>query len=98
MLSALAKVVRQVPKRDSFVIAGDFNTSLRPHPTLIGQRAFTPAEVRPDEHNLTNLLVKLRLVALNTWQSAQAHTYEQGATATQIDYIWRGKDCATISF
>ena len=52
VLSALAKVVRQVPKRDSFVIAGDFNTSLRPHPAL----------VRPDEQNLTNLLVKLRLV------------------------------------
>ena len=87
VLSALAKVVRQVPKRDSFVIAGDFNTSLRPHPALIGQRALTPAEVRPDEHNLTKLLAKLRLVALNTWQCAQAHTYEQGATATQIDYI-----------
>ena len=42
VLSALAKVVRQAPKRDSFV---------------------------------------------NTWQCAQAHTYEQGATATQIDYI-----------
>ena len=87
VLSALAKVVRRVPKRDSFFIAGDFNTSLRPHPALIGQRALTPAEVRPDEQNLTNLLVKLRLVALNTWQCAQAHTYEQGATATQIDYI-----------
>ena len=60
VLSALAKVVRQVPKRDSFVIAGDFNTSLKPHPALIGQRALTPAEVRPDEPNLTNLLVKPR--------------------------------------
>ena len=87
MLSAFAKVVRQVPKRGSFIIAGDFNTSLRPHASLIGPRVLEPTEKRPDEQNLTNLLVKLRLVALNTWQCAQTHTYEQGATATQIDYI-----------
>ena len=87
VLSALAKVVRRVPRRDSFIIAGDFNTSLRPHASLIGQRVLTPAEKRPDEQNLTNLLVKLRLVTLNTWQCSQVHTFQQGATRTQIDFI-----------
>ena len=68
VLSALSKAVKQVPKRDSLIVAGDFNTSVQPCPALVGQRVIAPDELLPDEVNLTNLLVKLRLAALNTWQ------------------------------
>ena len=78
VLAALSKVVKQVPKWDSLMVAGDFNTSVHSHPALVGQRVITPAELRPDEADLTNLLVKLRLVALNTWQCPVCPTFVQG--------------------
>ena len=87
VLSALSKLVKQVPKRDSLVIAGDFNVSVSPVPGLIGPCVVEPQEPRPDEAHFTNLLSKLRLVALNTWHASPAHTFCQGEIQTQIDFI-----------
>ena len=87
VLKSLARCVKQVPARDTLVIAGDFNSSVSPIPRLIGPRTLTPQEARPDEAELTNFVRTHHLASLNTWQVRSPHTFEQGDSRTQIDFL-----------
>ena len=87
MLKALSRCVKQVPHRDTLILAGDFNSSLTRQPRLIGPAATSPQEKRPDEPELSNFLGSHRLVALNTWHPLTPFTYVQGDIRTQIDFI-----------
>ena len=87
VLKSLARSVKQVPARDTLVIAGDFNSSVSPIPRLIGPRTLTPQEARPDEAELTNFVRAHHLAVLNTWQVSSPHTFVQGDSRTQIDFL-----------
>ena len=86
VLSSLTKAIKQVPQRDTLIVAGDFNSSLSPTQSLVGPQTVQPEDVRPDEASLTNLVkrLRLRLVALNTWHCHSPHTFVQGDSRTQI--------------
>ena len=83
---ALIKAFKQIPVRDTLILPGDFNSSVSPNPALIWPQAVRPTETRPGEDSLTNLLQRLRLEALNTWQCVPSYAFVQGDTRTQIDF------------
>ena len=87
VLKSLSRSVRRVPARDTLVIAGDFNSSVSSTPRLVGPRTLTPQEARPDEAELTNLVRTHHLAVLNTWQVSSPHTFVQGDSRTQIDFL-----------
>ena len=87
VLKALSRCVRRVPTRDTLVVAGDFNSSVSTTPRLVGPRTLTPQEARPDEAELTNFVRTHHLAVLNTWQVTSPHTFEQGDSRTQIDFL-----------
>ena len=69
------------------IIAGDFNSSVSPTPRLVGPRTLTPQEARPDEAEFTNFVRTHHLTVLNTWQVSSPHTFVQGDSRTQIDFL-----------
>ena len=87
ILKSLARSVKRVPARDTLIIAGDFNSSVSPTPRLIGPRTLAPQEARPDEAELTNFVRSHHLTVLNTWQVSSPHTFVQGDSRTQIDFL-----------
>ena len=87
ILKSLVRSVKRVPARDTLVIAGDFNSSVSPTPRLIGPRTLAPQESRPDEAELTNFVRSHHLTVLNTWQVSSPHTFVQGDSRTQIDFL-----------
>ena len=87
VLKSLARSVKRVPARDTLVIAGDFNSSVSPIPRLVGPRTLTPQEARPDEAEFTNFVRTHHLAVLNRWQVGSPHTFVQGDSRTQIDFL-----------
>ena len=87
VLKALSRGVRRVPARDTMIIAGDFNSSVSPTPRLVGPRTLAPQEARPDEAEFTNFVRAHHLTVLNTWQVSSPHTFVQGDSRTQIDFL-----------
>ena len=87
VLRALSRGVRRVPARDTMIIAGDFNTSVSPTPRLVGPCTLAPQEARPDEAEFTNFVRAHHLTVLNTWQVSSPHTFVQGDSRTQIDFL-----------
>ena len=87
VLKSLSRCVRRVPARDTLVIAGDFNSSVSSTPRLVGPRTLTPQEARSDEAELTNFVRTHHLAVLNTWQVSSPHTFVQGDSRTQIDFL-----------
>ena len=49
LLKALGRCIKQVPHRDTLILAGDYNSSLTKQPRLVGAAATPPRESRPDE-------------------------------------------------
>ena len=94
VLSSLTKAVKQVPQRDTLIVAGDFNNSLTTTQSLVGPHTAQTEDPRPDEASLTNLVRRLRLVALNTWHSHPLHTFVQGESKTQIDFVFTREPCS----
>ena len=87
VLKALSRGVRRVPARDTLIVAGDFNSSVSPTPRLVGPRTLAPQEARPDEAEFTNFVRTHHLTVLNTWQVSSPHTFIQGDSRTQIDFL-----------
>ena len=87
VLKALSRGVRRVPARGTMIVAGDFNSSVSPTPRLVGPRTLAPQEARPDEAEFTNFVRTHHLTVLNTWQVSSPHTFIQGDSRTQIDFL-----------
>ena len=84
LLGSLASALRAIPARDTLLLAGAGHASQN----LVG-RSSTPKEntgVR--DESFQRFVESHRLVALNTWSSGRGHTYVQGESRTQIDYIF----------
>ena len=70
------------------MIAGDFNSSLRPSPPFVG--GVVPAgtsKQKPVQQQFQKFLHRNSLVALNTWQGRKANTYTSPQGSSQIDFL-----------
>ena len=87
-LSKLSQTIATLPQRNSLLIAGDFNTSLKPdkkhvRPCTIGLSRLGQRGTK----DLLGLLEKHNLVAANTWSVRKPATHVQGNSVSQIDFV-----------
>ncbi|CAE7254236.1 unnamed protein product, partial [Symbiodinium sp. CCMP2592] len=88
----LQKCVAGLPRRNSLILAGDFNCPFIPSGNVCGTHVVSPSEDHyRDLQDQQNIAKSLKLTALNTWQRP---THGQVATFTafsdrsaQIDFI-----------
>ena len=83
---ALEEACAKVPSRNHLLVAGDFNSTLKPQPPYIGH-ASTPSDAYNHSRELQQLVVDLDLCVLNTFNSKPRHTYYSTQTKTQIDFV-----------
>ena len=83
-----------LPRRNCWLIGGDFNTGLRHHAQLVGLGDFnTPTGRRtgcshPDQRVFQELVRDFSLMALNSWLPSLGATYEGPNHATsRIDFV-----------
>ena len=76
----------KVPSRHHLVVAGDFNSTLKPQPPYVGH-ASTPSDAHNHSRELQQLVVDQDLCVLNTFNSRPRHTYYSPQARTQIDFV-----------
>ena len=92
VLSSLGKALSHLSQRTTPVLAGDFNSSLRPSPPCVG--GVVPAgtsKQKPVQQQFQKFVQKNSLVALNTWQGKKAYTYTSPQGNSQIDFLFTTK-------
>ena len=88
ILKSLARSVKRVPARDTLIIAGDFNSSVFPHPPPDWPPHAGPSGgPGPTRLNSPIFVRTHHLSVLNTWQVSSPHTFVQGDSRTQIDFL-----------
>ena len=88
VLSSLSKSLSNSSQRTLPVLAGDFNSSLKPNPPFVG--GVVPAgssKQKPVQKQFQKFLQRNSLVALNTWQGRKANTFTSPQGSSQIDFI-----------
>ena len=76
-----------LPQRNSLLIAGDFNTSLKPDKKHVGPCTIGLSRLgQRGTKDLQGLLEKHKLVAANTWSVRKPATHVQGNSISQIDF------------
>ena len=88
VLSSLSKSLSNSSQRTVPVLAGDFNSSLKPNPPFVG--GVVPAgssKQKPVQKQFQKFLQRNSLVALNTWQGRKANTFISPQGSSQIDFI-----------
>ena len=88
VLSSLSKSLSNSSQRTVPVLAGDFNSSLKPNPPFVG--GVVPAgssKQKPAQKQFQKFLQRNSLVALNTWQGRKANTFTSPQGSSQIDFI-----------
>ena len=86
----LDKLLMALPFRTSIVLLGDLSLVLQPFGKVAGQGIHLGAEhldQRQERDDVTQLLAKHRLSALNTW-GKKKYTYKHPSGCSQIDYIF----------
>ena len=89
----LHQLIATLPKRNTWMLCGDFNTSLQKAGTAIGtstydwhgQRRTGPKH--GDEEQLQNLLQLYGLAAVNTWKHSLGPTFQFDHKHSRIDFI-----------
>ena len=84
----ISKSLSNTSQRTLPVLAGDFNSSLKPNPPFVG--GVVPAgssKQKPVQKQFQKFLQRNSLVALNTWQGRKAHTFTSPQGSSQIDFI-----------
>ena len=92
VLSSLGKSLSNLSQRTVPVLAGDFNSSLKPNPPYVG--GVVPAgssKHKPVQKQFQKFLQRNSLVALNTWQGRKANTFTSPQGSSQIDFILTSK-------
>ena len=85
--------LQTLPRRNSFLLCGDMNCSLRQDGIHVGTDLFqwqSKLQQGPSHHDmprLHQLLVAHDLVALNTWNAQYPPTYQNKLTASRIDHF-----------
>ena len=91
--SLLRETLATLPRRNSLILAGDFNTSLHKRcsavglPTFLGDGDRRHGPIHSDAHHFHDLLQINHLAALNTWTHSLKATYTFEHRQSRIDYI-----------
>ena len=93
LLGEISSLIRSIPCRNTFLLAGDFNARLSPHAGLIGPCSTAAEATNLQDESLQALVTSHGLIALNTWSSGQGHTLN--ASRSQIDFFFTTAASAT---
>ena len=86
-LAKLSQTIAQLPQRNTLLVAGDFNTSLKPDKKHVGPCTIGLSRLgQRGTKDLLGLLEKHKLVAANTWSVRKPATHVQGNSVSQIDF------------
>ena len=86
-LAKLSQTIAQLPQRNTLLVAGDFNTSLKPDKKHVGPCTIGLSRLgQRGTKDLQGLLEKHKLVAANTWSVRKPATHVQGNSVSQIDF------------
>ena len=92
---ALDLTVQRLPVRNILVACGDYNTNLRTCHPHVGAAVGPITSASSLDDNLSKLLAKHDLCALNSWHARPAHTFTSHTGVSQIDYIITRRHTAT---
>ena len=95
LLGEISSLIRSIPCRNTFLLAGDFNARLSPHAGLVGPCSTAAEATNLQDESLQALVTSHGLIALNTWSSGQGHTFIQNASRSQIDFFFTTAASAT---
>ena len=83
----LRQVTAKIPQRNTLVVGGDFNCTIRRMKHHIGSAVVEAREPSPDQEELLGYLQDHGMTLLNTWHAKPAYTCQTGDSQTQIDFL-----------
>ena len=83
----LRQVTAKIPQRNTLVVGGDFNCTIRRMRHHIGSAIVAAREPSPDQEEFLGYLQDRGMTLLNTWHAEPAYTCQTGDSQTQIDFI-----------
>ena len=93
LLTQLKDYLGHLPKRNTLILAGDFNTSLTTMPGFVASATFqwkggrTQGAQHSDTSDLMQVLQQHGLVALNTWNGNHGPTFVGPQHVSRIDFL-----------
>ena len=88
LLRKLGSSIRGMPQRNTLLVMGDFNMSLRSDMKYVGPSTVPSCRLgHKGSKELHQLLEDHLLTATNTWCVRKPATHEQGNSVSQIDYV-----------
>ena len=93
LLTQLQDYLGHLPKRNTLILAGDFNTSLTTMPGYVASATFqwkggrTQGAQHSDTSDLMQVLQQHGLVALNTWNGTHGPTFVGPQHVSRIDFL-----------
>ena len=93
LLGEISSLIRSIPCRNTFLLAGDFNARLSPHEGLIGPCSTAAEATNLQDESLQALVTSHGLIALNTWSSGQGvllrRSFRLRALPRSCFFLWR---------
>ena len=83
----LRQVTAHIPQRNTLLIGGDFNCTVRRLHRRVGSALSPVREAANDQEDFLSYLQDYDLSILNTWNARPAHTCHTGDARTQIDFL-----------
>ena len=93
LLKQLKDYLVHLPKRNTLILAGDFNTSMTTLPGFVASSTFqwkggrTQGAQHSDASDLMQMLQQHGLVALNTWNGTHGPTFVGPQHVSRIDFL-----------
>ena len=93
LLTQLKDYLVHLPKRNTLILAGDFNTSMTTLPGFVASSTFqwkgghTQGAQHSDTSDLMQVLQQHGLVALNTWNGTHGPTFVGPQHVSRIDFL-----------
>ena len=85
---ALSNCLRRIPQRDMLLVNADFNSTAKREPPIVGPCAMPNiSKARQHLKPINAICREHGLAALNTFACRKPHTFQNGKTKTQIDFI-----------
>ena len=83
----LRQVTTKIPQRNTLIVGGDFNCTIRRMKHHIGSAVIAAREPSPDQEEFLAYLQDHGMTLLNTWNAKPAYTCQTGDARTQIDFL-----------
>ena len=102
--TVLSRCCDNLPRRNTMLIAGDFNCSLPGDGIRVGTDQYMYNGVHckgpqhSDQQQFYSILLQHQLIALNSWNAKDPPSYRNGFSSSRIDYfLMRHADCDSLS-